>query len=348
MSNLFEGDAPEETPQQKGGKARAERLTPDERSEIARLAAHSRWGGDGPVPRATHGSVDRPLVIGGLRIPCYVLEDGRRVLVQRGMLTALDMKQGTAGRGGGDRIAKFVATKAIKPFVSGELSEVIKNPIRFRVEGGGVAYGYEATVLTDLCDAVLAARKAKALHYQQEHIATQCEVLVRGLARVGIIAMVDEATGYQEVRDRKALEEILNKFLSENLQPWTKTFPDEYFTEMFRLKNWRIPLLPTARPGVMAQYTRDIVYARLAPGVLRELEARNPTNGHGRRKDRHHQHLSRDHGHPKLKDHLDDVVLLMQASDSWPEFRKLLERVKPRVSAPDELPFNPAEDEQLT
>jgi hypothetical protein len=114
---------------------------------------------------------------------------------------------------------------------------------------------------------------------------------------------------------------------------------------MFRLKKWRIHLFPTARPGVMAQYTSDIVYARLAPGVLRELEARNPTDGHGRRKGKRHQHLSRDHGHPKLKDHSDDVVLLMRAADKWPEFRKLLERVKPRISTADELPFDPGDDE---
>lgn len=110
----------------------------------------------------------------------------------------------TAGRGGGDRLAKFVATKALNPFVSNELAEVIKNPIVFQAPSGGRAYGYEATVLADLCDAVLEARKSGRLHYQQEHIAEQCESLVRAFAKVGIIALVDEATGYQDVRDRVA------------------------------------------------------------------------------------------------------------------------------------------------
>lgn len=345
MADLFGGSDEPISPQQKGGKARADRLSPAQRSEIARLAAEGRWGGDEPLVRASHGSSDRPLVIGDLRIPCYVLEDGRRVLVQRGMLTALDMKQGTAGRGAGDRLAKFVATKGLKGNVSSELAEVIKSPIRFRVDGGNVAYGYEATVLTDLCDAVLAARREGALHYQQEHIAAQCEILVRGLARVGIISMVDEATGYQEVRDRKALEEILNSYISEELRKWTATFPDDYFKQVFRLKNWKMPSFPTARPGIMAHYTNDVVYSRLAPGVLAELRQRNPTDGHGRRKHKHFQYLTADHGHPKLKKHLDDVVVLMMASSSWQEFRKLLDRVKPRVNAPGELPLSPDADD---
>ncbi len=110
---------------------------------------------------------------------------------------------------------------------------------------------------------------------------------------------------------------------------------------MFRLKSWKLPSFPTARPGIMAHYTNDIVYSRLAPGVLAELQERNPTDGRGRRKHKHFQHLTGDYGHPKLKKHLDDVVVLMQSATSWAEFRKLLGRVKPKVNVPGELPLGP-------
>jgi hypothetical protein len=340
VANLFGND---ETPQSKGGKARASSLSPEARRDIAKRAASARWDLDG-VLRATHGSSERPLKIGNIEIPCYVLEDGTRVLSQRGVVGGLGMKYGTRA-GGADRLTNFLKGRSISPFVPNELVALIESPIRFRHSGGGnLAYGYPATILADICDAVLAARKADALQKQQEHIAERCEILVRGFARVGIIALVDEATGYQEVRDRKALEEILNRYLSEELKKWTKTFPDDYFSQIFRLKGWKIPNLPTARPGVMALYTKDIVYLRLAPGVLQELEIRNPTDGHGRRKHKHFQHLSDDYGHPKLREHLNDVVLLMKASLTWAEFRKLLERAKPRISAPGELPFNPPSD----
>jgi hypothetical protein len=115
----------------------------------------------------------------------------------------------TAGRGAGDRLTKFIETNSIKPFNSKELAEVIKNPILFRMPGGGsVAYGYEATILADLCDAVLEARKHK-IHYQQEHIAERCQALVRAFAKVGVVALVDETTGYQEIRARDASKHFL-------------------------------------------------------------------------------------------------------------------------------------------
>jgi len=90
------------------------------------------------------------------------LEDGRRVLVQGGVLMGMDMSQGTAGRGEGDRLGRFIATKAINPYVSKHLTDVITSPIKFRAPSGGIAYGYEATILADLCDAVLEAIEKKA------------------------------------------------------------------------------------------------------------------------------------------------------------------------------------------
>lgn len=338
MADLF-GNPEPETPQSKGGKVRAERLSGDARSDIARKAALARWSDEAtPVVKATHGSPDRPLMIGDIEIPCYVLEDGRRVLVQRGMMIALDMKQGTAGRGGGDRLAKFASTRGLIPFISNELRNVITEPIRFRV-GGTTAYGYEATILADLCDAVLQARENKALHYQQEHIAKRCEILVRAFARVGIIALVDEATGYQEVRDRRALEEILNKYISEELRRWTKTFPDDYFKEIFRLRGWSSPAQTGRRPGVLGHYTNDIVYERLAPGLLAELQRLNPSDGQGHRKRRHHQYLTEDHGDPRLREHLDKVTFLMKASSTWNQFKLLLDRALPKINATGLLPL---------
>ncbi len=344
MKDLFDQEI---TPQSKGGKARAEKLSAEQRSDIAKKAATSRWATEEDVLQASHGSSDRPLIIGDLRIPCYVLKDGRRVLSLGGMIDALGMSKGSGTPGRGDRLVQFAASKTISPYLSNDLIRMMNEPIRFRApSGGSMAYGYEATILPEVCDAVLRARQEGVLLRRQSHIAERCEILVRGLARVGIIALVDEATGYQELRDRTALEEILNKYISNELQKWTKTFPDDYFTNIFRLRKWKMPNLPTARPGAIAAFTKDIVYSRLAPGVLAELEEKIPTDGHGRRKAKLFQGLTSDHGHPKLKEHLNDVVLLMKASDQWTEFRKLLDRVKPRISAPGELPYYTGEPDK--
>ncbi len=289
------------------------------------------------IPVAQFGSPDKPLRVGSIEIPCYVLSDDCRVLVQRGMVTALGMARGSSGGAGGDRLAKFVAGKALSTFIGDDLRKVTGEPIKFKAPNGSVAYGYEATVLADICDAVLDARKAGFLQKQQVHIADRCEILVRGFARVGIIALVDEATGYQEVRARRALEQILEKFISKELRKWAKTFPDEFYKEMFRLRGWPFKPWSVARPSVIGKYTNDLVYQRIAPGVLDELRGKNPTDEKGRRRHRHFQWLTEDVGDPRLREHLSAVIALMKASSTWDQFMRAMNRALPRYGETIEL-----------
>jgi len=290
------------------------------------------------IPEIICGSIDRPLNIGGKEIPCYVLEDERRVLVQRGMMESLDMKQGTAGRGPGDRLLKFVSTKAIKPFVFNELEDVIKNPIKFKTEKGAIAYGYEATVLADICDAVLDSRNAGKLHYQQQHIAMQCEILVRSFARVGIIALVDEATGFQDIRDRQDLHKFLEVYLSEERLKWAKTFPDEFYKQVYRLKGWQYPKGSTKRTPLIGKITNEVVYDRLSVPVLKKLKKRNPVVPETkRRKWKHFQFLSDDIGQPDLRDHLLQLIAIMRASSNWRIFERLYKRAFQRSG--DQMPL---------
>jgi len=286
--------------------------------------------GEALIKRAIYGSPDRPLVIGDLEIPCYVLEDEKRVLVQSRMISALGMSRGSSAGRGGDRLAKFVAGKRLSSFISPKLLDVTKNPIKFKAPTGNIAYGYEATILADICEAVLSARKAGVIGKQQEHIADRCEILMMGFARVGIIALVDEATGYQEVRARDALEEILRNFISAELLKWVKTFPDEFYRQMFRLRNWQYYQFSVKRPSVAGRITNDIIYERLAPGVLDELKRITPKDVKGRRKHRYHQRLTADIGHPALREHLASVLTLMKASTSWRRFYAMLNRALPK------------------
>ena len=328
----------------RGGRARADALTQERRTEIATRAADARW--KAPVHQATHGSPDHPLRIGDIEIPCYVLGDGRRVLHQRGLVTALGMSRGGSSRGGGDRLAHFVAQKTLEPFVDKHLVEVTADPIKFRTPRGSLAYGYEATILADICDAILEARKTGSLSRQQEHIAAQAEILVRGFARVGIIALVDEVTGYQEVREKQALQAILDAYLRKELATWAKRFPDEFYQQIFRLRNWEWRGRHVNPPQVVAAYTKDIVYARLAPQILHELEKRNPAEN-GKRRSKHHQWLTDDVGHPALAQHLHAAITLMRVSATWDQFKQMLDIAHPKRGDTLQLPlmsdFSPSE-----
>jgi hypothetical protein len=322
----------------KGGKARMASLTEEQRKEIASNAAKARWGEK--LPEVTHGDPGHPLKIGDIEIPCYVLNDGTRVLHQRGMVDALGMARGSSGGIGGDRLAKFVAGERLKPYVSADLLAVTESPIKFKAPNGHVAYGYDANVLAELCDAVIAARNAGKLQKQQAHIAEQCETLKSGFARVGIIALVDEATGYQYDRARTALADILEAFLKGALGAWAKRFDDDFYKELCRLRD--IPWPPIKNlPSYFGHLVNDVVYDRLAPGLKSELQARSPKTPRGNRKNKMHQWLTDDIGHPKLKEHIIAVKALMRSCDDWEDFHRRLDRAFPKFDLSSlDLPEN--------
>ena len=322
-----------ESIQSMGGKARAESLSPEQRSEIAKKASAARWG----VPKATHFG---ELNLVGIKIPCYVLNDGRRVLSQRGLQTSIGLSG--SGGAGAHRMARFIERLQLKGLPAKELTVRINEPALFSpTHGGKHAYGYEAEVLPEICDFVLACRDGGLMN--DEHslkVVAACDALVRALARVGIIALVDEATGYQEVRDRLALQKILEKFITKELSKWAKRFPDDFYKEMFRLKTWQWPAINIHRPSVVGHYTNDIVYDRLAPGVLEELRRINPPDETGHRKHKHHQWLTPDIGHPKLRDHLNGVLALMRAASDWDQFKRMLDRAFPKLNSTMLLPLD--------
>jgi hypothetical protein len=287
------------------------------------------------------GTPDRPLVIGDIEIPCYVLEDETRVLSQGGFLRAI-------GRTGGPKtghddlfdLPTFLRPRSLASFISKGLS-TSSRPVLFQAATGGtVATGYRASLLPEVCNVFLAARDAGALHPRQQHIARRADILIRGLATVGIIALVDEATGYQDIRAKLALAIILERFIAKELHPWTKTFPYEFYTEIARLKEWPA-IYSIKRPSVIGHYTNDIVYDRIAPGLLEELRNVNPPLPTGRRQHRHHQWFTPEFGHPKLKEHLAAVTALMRAAPNWPAFQRSLQRAFRKLN--DNLPL-PIED----
>lgn len=306
----------------KGGKARAQALDPERRRQIAAKAARKRWSGS-DLPVAEFGSPDRPLKILDVEIPCYVLSDGTRVVTQDGFLKAIGRsgrpKGGTGAGSALDNAPSFLFAANLKPLITEEFLRSTK-PIEFMVQNAR-AFGYRAELLPQVCNLYLRARDQKLLHYTQLHVAERADMLVRGLAETGIVALVDEATGYQNVRARDALQAYLDKFLRKELAAWVKTFPDEFFEQLFRLKNWQWTGT-SRRPGVVGKYINDLVYDRLGPGILDELQRRNPANSRGQRKTKHFQWLTEEIGHPALAGHMYAIIGFMRAHNDWNEFKQ--------------------------
>ena len=307
----------------KGGLARAEALSADKRKEIARKAASTRWSG--VIPKATY---EGTLNIGGTEIPCAVLEQGDkvvRVIVQRevvGLLTG--NKKGNLDR--------YLQAQNLQPYVPEKFRDKSLEQAAIVLEmNGRKAFCYEGEDIVDLCKMYLDARKAgDVLLANQMQLADRAEILVTSLAKTGITGLIDEATGYQQFRARDALQTYLNKVLRKELAAWVQRFPQEFFQQIYRLKNW--PWTGSSRrPSVVGKYIADIVYSRLGPGVLDELERLNPKTEKGGRSAKHHQWLTEDVGHPMLAQHLYAVTGLMRISVNWNEFKSLLERGYPKT-----------------
>jgi hypothetical protein len=311
----------------RGGVARAQQLSPEQRKAIAEKAAAARWGTDLPV--ATHGSPDKPIRIGDIEIPCYVLPDETRVLAQRGLHSALGMSTG-GSKTGARKIVSLMERLEKKGLDINNLVARVNHPIRFiPPHGGNPADGYEATLLPDICSALIKGHQGGILGDRWAYLATRAEILQHGFATLGIIGLVDEATGYQNVRAREALQAFLDKFLRKELAAWVKTFPDEFFQELFRLKKWHWTGT-SRRPSVVGHYINDLIYERLGPGVLKELRERNPIDEHGRRKAKHFQWLTADIGNPALASHMYATIGFMRAHDDWDRFKEQFCRAFPK------------------
>ena len=282
------------------------------------------------VLKAEFGSDKTPLRLGNLELPCYVLENGMRVFSGRGIQSAIGAKQTS-----GSWINRFINSKAIQMnLVTGTL-EKLNNPIPFKRNNAGgsqsVTYGYEATLLIDLCNAIIDAGNDRHFEIEEEYV-KNATIIIRAVAKVGIIALVDEATGYDKEKGRAKdeLQRFLKTFVSQEAARWAKTFDESFFEMLYKLHNWSWSKTHK-HPGVVGYWINDVVYERLGPMVLTELKKVNPKNDNGNRKGKLHQYLTTEIGHPKLKEHLASVQTLAKACNyNLPKFMQLLETALPK------------------
>ncbi|HTK34609.1 MAG TPA: P63C domain-containing protein [Caulobacteraceae bacterium] len=320
------------------GIARAQSLSKEERSAIARRAALARYNKD--LPRAIAEGV---LIIGDLRIACAVLEDETRVLTQEGFLTAIG-RAGKAKGGEGatvDGKPAFLRAKNLEPFISNDLI-ASTTPIEFVPLRGpgyqGRAFGYRARLLPDVCWVYQDAMVAGKLLPNQEHIGRAARDFLKALTNHAIDDLVDLATGFEDMRKRRALNKIIDQYVEKSARPWVKMFDLSFYRHIYRLNGWEFDPENTARPGVIGSWTNDI-YDRLAPGVRQALHDRVKRNAKGKPTQKLTQLLTPEDGKPALERLLEGVILLMRMSTNWAEFKLKLDEYYPRYGDTLQLPL---------
>jgi hypothetical protein len=321
------------------GRARALALSPEDRSAIARRAALARHGKD--LPRA----IAEGFLFGDRRFPCAVLDDeeNTRVLTQEGFLTAI----GRAGKAKGGEGASvdgkpaFLRANNLRDFISEELL-ASTTPIEFVPWKGpgyqGRAFGYRAKLLPEVCWVYQDALAAKKLLPSQRHIGESCRIILKALTNRAIEDLVDEATGFDDLRKKRAVLKIIERYIRRDALPWVRLFDVEFYRQIYRLNNWPFDPENTARPGVIGHWTNDI-YDRLAPGVKNELHGRVRRNARGRPTQKLTQYLTPEEGKPRLRELLEGVKALMKTSSDWDDFMRRLDLVYPRFGDTLQLPF---------
>lgn len=260
---------------------------------------------DHHILKATHTGI---LKIKDVNIPCYVLEDGERVISGRGLQNAF----GYSPKSSGQALSRELLKLNDRPII-----EAIGKRVSFKRPGaGGMAeqtFGYNAELLVDICDLLLELRKTNKLSPDQARLALYAETLTRAFAKVGVVALIDEATGYQKAKNE--YQKILELYIAKEIRPWIMTFDDNFYIQLYRLLGWTWDAYKMKRkqhPQYIGKLTNRLVYEKLAPGVLQELQRVNPKTEKGYRKTKHHQHLSENVGYRELLKLLSAVTILME------------------------------------
>ncbi len=322
----------------KGGRARSEVLTPAEKKDIARTAAAARWKREvvgfneaaAPASRADeelpYSMFQGEITIGDVVLAVHVLNDGRRVIGQREMVRVIS----PVGRESGS-LQRYIERI---PSHSGHLGLGL-NPIEFRTPGTRLnGHGYPATVLVDICSAYLEAREQGLLKGSQRALAKRAEIVLRACAKVGIEALIDEATGYEKFKAKREYQLKLQAFIAEDMQEWVKTFPDEFWIELARLEGVRYS--PRLRPIRWGKYVMAFVYDAIDKDVgkkLREIN-RSPEKGHN-----HHQWLA-SFGKDRLQRQLGSVITIMKLCVNMDEFREKFAHVFKKQGLQEKFNFD--------
>jgi P63C domain-containing protein len=312
-----------------GGFERARKLTDEERQEIARQGAYARWAhlnDPNHIPEAKYQGL---LQIGAVGLDCYVLNDRRRLFHKRGMAKAMGLKST-----GGNAFMKTISRKGLGSEISEELWEKINNPILFKPLNGDPAHGYEAPVLIDVCDAIIQARNEGKLVPSQYKMALHAEIIIRSAAKFGIVALIDEATGFIADKRKEEYRELFKEFIRNECREWSEAFPPPFFDMLYRLYGLRrVNPHSNRHPRFFAHFIRRYVYRPLANSngaILEQREEKNPVvyiNG-GRRYNLH-QFLEKI-GLKALDAHVWQVIGIGNASRGKTDFERSFHHAFPQ------------------
>ena len=256
------------------------------------------------------------LAVGNWEIPCYVLEDGRRILGRAEAAAVLTDGKGEAK--GARHPESYFEAKALKPHLPLKHSAKTVELTHPGAENKKV-HGIEAETFLEICKAYVRARDEKALSAQIElNAARNTGKILAACAREGLISLIDETTGYQYDRIQEALRQKLSFYIKkEGLQKWEKTFPDQLWETFRRLTKWQGPL--DSHPQYWEKLVLELVYEYLDKDAVEWLRTNEPRPRNGQSQ---HQWLHSQYGLKELTEHIWMLVGMAKNCTTMLELRE--------------------------
>lgn len=279
------------------------------------------------VEEITHTGI---IEIGNVQMYSLVTKTGKRLITASDVFTAVGKSRRGESRVEG--MPAFIGAKNLLPFIDENLEKCIQ-PIKYKAKNGKISTAYDATIIPRVADLYISAHRVGSLTKSQETVYERSLMIIRVLAKVGIVALIDEATGYQYDRDSQNLQRLLSAYISEDLMKWQARFPMEFYEQIYRLSGIHDKFDPKnpKRPQWIGTFTNKYVYDVFPDEVMQEIKKRNPIKESSRgtifRGHKHFQYLTENVGLPQLDKHLSKLIGVMQLSENMEDFKNNFNKV---------------------
>jgi P63C domain-containing protein len=322
----------------KGGAARMQKLTRAERQALASQAARARWKRPQNQPHTKEAGITETradempearypgsLNLAGVDIPVYVLSNGQRVIAR---IAATEVLTGVKRQAD---LESYLRVEGLKPYI--DLESVRARMVTFRQKEvemlNQTVAGLPSDLFIEICQAYVSALNASqnpesgvTLTDRQKEIAIKAGMFLAACAKVGLDALIDEATGYQYLRPEDALAIKLKLYLEEEMRKWEPTFPNELWEQFGRLTNWKGRL--HKRPKYWGKLVMELIYEYLDPDVAQWLRDNAPKPQRGQN---YHQWLTSQYGLRKLVEHIWKVVGIASTCADIHELKQRMEEL---------------------
>lgn len=252
-------------------------------------------------------------------LPCYVLDNGQRLFRLSNLTNALREKE--HGKFGNylnaKNIRKYLPSR-LRP-LNDEANDRVPQGITYFEFKGKIEKGYDCEDFMEVCSAFVNAwMSGEELSEAQQVMAYNSNKFIMATAKVGVVALVDEVTGYQIHRKANELQYKLKYFLAEDYRGWEKTFPDELWFEFGRLTNWKGSL--KLRPKYWGKLVNELIYDNLDQDVANYLRENKPPKQTGKK---YFQWLNEEYGVKELNNQIWMIIGMAKICNNMQELKKM-------------------------